>query len=41
MNTTEPPRPPLDGPTANDEDLDRALFGPCDDDQGSGNGGES
>lgn len=21
-------RPPLDGPTANDSDLDRALFGP-------------
>jgi len=25
-------RPPLDGPTANEDDLDRALFGPYGDD---------
>lgn len=25
-------RPPLDGPTANESDIDRALFGPYGDD---------
>jgi hypothetical protein len=28
---TEPQTPPLDGPTANETDLDHALFGPYDD----------
>lgn len=32
--TSDTQTPPLDGPTANEADLDRALFGPWDDEDG-------
>ncbi|SFK74016.1 hypothetical protein SAMN05192584_108194 [Streptomyces pini] len=32
MSDPQPQTPPLDGPTANESDLDRALFGPYGDD---------